>query len=132
MSPLARGRQRCYLVYALAPDGVSARAANDRLNEYISNRRRGIVVFHDHFTGRPHGGLAVFDVRDETAHQLLTEPGPLTGWRLGVHALTFALAATGFAAQMELTAEAYAGKTLEELRAEEEPDERFWWRRRSR
>jgi hypothetical protein len=33
LTELARGRQRCYLVYAVAPDGVSAREANDRLNK---------------------------------------------------------------------------------------------------
>ena len=130
MTDLDRGRQRCYLVYAVAPDGVSARQANELLNEYISDSRRGFVVFHDHFTGKPHGGFAVFDVRDPEAHALLADPGPLDGWDVSTHALTFSLAATGFAAQMELTAEAYGGKRLEELRNEEQADERFWWRRR--
>jgi hypothetical protein len=130
LTELARGRQRCYLVYALAPDGTTAREANDRLNEYISDRQRGFVVFHDHFTGKPHGGVAVFDVRDSEAYELLEDHGPLEGWQVSVHALTFALAATGFAAQMELTAEGYGGKTLEQLRGDEPDDERFWWRRR--
>jgi hypothetical protein len=130
LTELSLGRQRCYLVYAVAPDGVSARQANDRLNEYISDRRRGFVVFHDHFTGKPHGGFAVFDVRDAQAFELLGDHGPLTGWNLAVHALTFSLAVTGFAAQMELTAEGYGGKTLDQLRREEPEDERFWWRRR--
>jgi hypothetical protein len=130
LTELSLGRQRCYLVYAVAPDGVSARQANDRLNEYISDRRRGFVVFHDHFTGKPHGGFAVFDVRDAQAFELLGDHGPLTGWNIAVHALTFSLAVTGFAAQMELTAEGYGGKTLDQLRREEPEDERFWWRRR--
>ena len=130
MTELARGRQRCYLVYALAPESVSAREANDRLNEYISDARRGFVVFHDHFTGKPHGGFAVFDVRDLEAYDLLGEHGPLSGWDVAANALTFSLAATGFAAQMELTAEGYGGKMLDQLRSEEPEDERFWWRRR--
>jgi hypothetical protein len=130
LTELERGKQRCYLVYAVAPAGVTARQANEALNEYISDRRRGFVVFHDHFTGKPHGGFAVFDVRDGEAHALLRDPGPLVGWKVATHALTFSLAATGFAAQLELTAEAYGGKALEQLRAEEQPDERFWWRRR--
>ena len=127
---LSKGNQRCYLVYALAPETVTARAANDLLNDYIGDRRRGVVIFHDHFTGKPHGGVAVFDVRNEEAYALLDDPGPLAGWDLRVHALTFSLAATGFAAQMELTVEGYAGTTLAQLRADEEPDERFWWRER--
>jgi hypothetical protein len=130
LSELARGKQRCYLVYALAPEGVTARRANDRLNEYVSDGRRGFVIFHDHFTGKPHGGFAVFDVRTQEAYDLLGDPGPLEGWNLATHALTFSLAATGFAAQMELTAEGYGGKALAELRREERDDERFWWRRR--
>jgi hypothetical protein len=122
-------QRRCYLVYALAPQSMSARDANERLNEYISDRRRGVVVFHDHFVGSPHGGLAVFDVPDEHARALLDDPGPLEDWDLRVHGLTFSLAATGFAAQMELTAKEYAGRTLAELAAEEPEDPRFWWRR---
>jgi hypothetical protein len=127
MSPAPR---RCYLVYAVPPAEVSAREANELLNEYISERCRGIVVFHDHFTGAPHGGVAVFDVPDEGARELLDDPGPLAGWEVSVHGLTFSLAATGFAAQMELTAKEYAGRTMDELAAEEPDDARFWWRRR--
>lgn len=130
MTELARGKQRCYLVYAVAPEQVTARAANELLNEYIEDRRRGFVIFHDHFTGKPHGGLAVFDVRDREAVDLLEDHGPLEGWDLAVHALTFSLAATGFAAQMALTAEAYGGKKLDQLREDEGQDERFWWLRR--
>ena len=130
MTELARGKQRCYLVYAVAPEQVTARAANELLNEYIEDRRRGFVIFHDHFTGQPHGGLAVFDVRDREAVDLLEDHGPLEGWDLAVHALTFSLAATGFAAQMALTAEAYGGKKLDQRREDEGQDERFWWLRR--
>jgi len=122
-------KRRCFLVYALAPEGVSARAANDLLNEYIADKRRGIIVFHDHFTGEPHGGVAVWDVRDDEEHALLEDPGRLAGWDVRVHPLTFALAATGFAAQMAFTVEQYGGKTMAELADEEEEDERFWWRR---
>jgi hypothetical protein len=129
LTELARGRQRCYLVYAVAPDGVTARQANELLNEYIEDRRRGFAIFHDHFTGKPHGGFAVFDVRDAQAYELLEDDGPLEGWEVRVHALTFSMAATGFAAQMALTAEAYGGKRLDQLRSEETDDERFWWLR---
>ncbi len=131
MTELARGKRRCYLVYAVAPERVTARQANDLLNEYISDRRRGFVVFHDHFTGKPHGGVAVFDVRNRDAYALLGDPGPLEGWDVAAHPLTFSLAATGFAAQMALTAEAYGGRTLDERRTDEGEDERFWWLRRA-
>lgn len=127
---LDRGKERCYLVYAVAPAEVTAREANELLNQYIEDRRRGFVIFHDHFTGKPHGGFAVFDVRDREAFNLLEDLGPLAAWSVRVHALTFSLAATGFAAQMALTAEAYGGKRLDQLQEEEQDDPRFWWLRR--
>ena len=55
---------RCHLVYALAPDGTSAREANDLLNEYVADRSRGLAVWHDHFIGE-HGGTVVLEVRDK-------------------------------------------------------------------
>jgi hypothetical protein len=127
-----RVRGRCHLVYALAPAEVSASDANDALNRYIEDTRRGIAVFHDHFTGQPHGGVAVLYVEGEQQERLLEEPGPLAGWQLAVHSLVFALTPVGFAAQTELTLEAYGKTTLDELRAAEQPDPRFWWRKRGR
>jgi hypothetical protein len=124
----SRGRVRCYLVYALAPADVPARAANDALNTYIGAGRRGLPVFHDHFTGTPHGGFAVFYVSTADELAQLDEPGPLEGWTISVHPLVFALAPLGFYAQAEFTTEQYGGKTLGELRAGEEDDPRYWWR----
>lgn len=119
--------ERCYLVYALAPAGMSARDANDRFNDYVADERRGICVFHDHFVGE-HGGVAVFDVRSDAELAAVRDPGPLAGWHMVVHGLTFALTAVGFAAQTEFTLDQYAGTTLEALRAAEAPDKRYWWR----
>jgi hypothetical protein len=119
---------RCFLVYALAPEGTTAREANDLLNEYVADGRRGLSVWHDHFVGT-HGGAVVFDVRSDDEHVLLAEPGPLEGWQLSVHPLTFALTAVGFAAQVSFTLENYRGVSLEELAAAEPDDPRYWWRR---
>jgi hypothetical protein len=129
-SGVAERTARCYLVYATAPDGVSARAANDALNEYVADRRRGIPVFHDHFTGKPHGGVAVFYPRTTEEAALLDDAGPLEGWEVEVHALAFALAPVGFVAQTEFTIEAYGETSLDELRNAEADDPRYWWRRR--
>ena len=122
-------RERCYVVYAVAPPAVSASEANDALNAYIDDRRRGIVVFHDHFIGSPHGGFAVFDIRSQEEHALLDDPGPLAGWQLHVHALTFSLSAVGFVEQAGFTVREYAKTSFEELRATEPEDPRFWWQR---
>ena len=119
-------RDRCYLVYALAPESVTARQANELLNEYVGDRTRGVPVFHDHFVGR-HGGVAVFHVRSEEEQARLDDPGPLAGWRLEIHPLTFALSPVGFAAQTDFTLDAYGGTSLDELSAEERPDPRYWW-----
>jgi hypothetical protein len=120
---------RCFLVYALAPEGMSAREANDRLNAYAENADRGIPLFHDHFTGRPHGGFAVVYPRTDEERARLEDPGPLEGWSLAVHPLVFALTPVGFDAQMRFTLGAYGKATLEELAAAEEDDPRYWWRR---
>ena len=120
---------RCYLVYALAPSGTNAREANELLNEYVADARRGLAVWHDHFLGT-HGGAVVLDVRNDEEHALLTDAGPLAGWELSVHPLTFALTAVGFAAQTSFTLENYRGVSLEELAAAEPDDPRYWWRRR--
>ena len=121
---------RCFLVYALAPEGTAAREANDRLNEYLADPRRGVAVWHDHFV-RAHGGAVVLEVRSEEEHARLEDPGPLAGWSIAVHPLTFSLSAVGFAAQTSFTLESYRGVSLEDLAAAEPNDPRFWWRRRS-
>jgi hypothetical protein len=126
--PFGRGQARCYLVYALAPDGLAARAANEALNAYIEDRRRGLPVCHDHFTGKPHGGFAVLYIASAEEFALLDDPGPLAGWELTVHPLVFALAPLGFLAQTEFTLGAYGRTSVDELRAREEPDPRYWWR----
>jgi hypothetical protein len=124
-------KERCHLVYALAPEGVNARDANELLNDYIGDRSRGIVVYHDHFVGR-HGGVAVFEVRSEDEEARLGDPGPLQGWRIETHPLTFSLTGIGFVGQVEFTLRNYAGTTLDELEAAERPEKRFWWRRHPR
>ena len=122
-------RARCFLAYALAPEGMSAREANDLLNEYIGQSGRGLIVSHDHFTGRPHGGFAVFEVGTEEEEAKLADPGPLEGWAIKSHALTFSLTAVGFVAQADFTLRNYGGTSLEELERAEQPEKRFWWRR---
>ena len=122
---------RCWLVYAIAPEGLSARAANDALNEYISDLSRGIPVVHDHFTGKPHGGFAVFFPRDDAELAGLDDSGPLEGWEIHRHPLVFALTPVGFAAQLNFTIEEYGGTSLDALRAAEPADPRYWWQRRA-
>jgi rhodanese-related sulfurtransferase len=126
-----RMNERCHLVYALAPPGTTARDANELLNEYVAERDRGLAVWHDHFIG-DHGGAVVLDVRSPEEVVRLEEPGPLEGWQIAVHPLTFALTAVGFEAQIEFTLERYRDVRLEELADAEPDDPRYWWKRRNR
>jgi rhodanese-related sulfurtransferase len=121
-------RGRCHLIYALAPPETSAREANDLLNEYVADRSRGLAVWHDHFVG-DHGGAVVLDVRDDAEYARLAEPGPLEGWELSLHPLTFSLSAVGFSAQTSFTLESYRDVSLDQLTAAEPDDPRYWWRR---
>jgi hypothetical protein len=122
--------ERCFLVYAVAPPSMAAAEANDAINAYIEDQRRGIVVFHDHFSRAPHGGVAVFDVRSNEELRMLDDLGPLAGWQLHVHPLAFSLAAVGFIEQTHLTLREYAKTSAEDLRQSEANDPRFWWSRR--
>jgi hypothetical protein len=119
---------RCHLVYGLAPRGVNAREANDLLNEYVADESRGLAVWHDHFVGE-HGGAVVLDTRGDDEEARLRDPGPLEGWQLSIHPLTFSLSAVGFSAQTSFTLEQYRDVSLEELAAAEPDDPRYWWKR---
>lgn len=124
-------KPRCYLVLALAPPGTKAREANDRVNEYVADARRGLSVWHDHFV-HEHGGAVVFEVHSEDQLQLLQDPGPLGGWTVSVYPLTFSLTAVGFAAQTAFTMKTYRGIDLEALAEAEVAgagDRRHWWQR---
>jgi hypothetical protein len=123
---LRRPKNRCYLVYAVAPSDANVRTANHQFNDYIGDGRRGLCVFHDHFVARP-GGIAVFDVHSDEEVDMLDDPGPLRQWDIHVHTLAESLTAVGFVAQMDYTLEQYGNTSVEKLRAEEEPKKRHWW-----
>jgi hypothetical protein len=126
---MSEPRSRCFFVYALAPEAMPAAEANDLLNRYIGEDGRGLIVMHDHFTGQPHGGFAVFEVATEEERQKLADPGPLAGWEITSRPLTFSLTAIGFVAQADFTLRNYGGTSLAELEAAEKPSKRFWWQK---
>ncbi|MEK6275132.1 MAG: hypothetical protein AABM30_07310 [Actinomycetota bacterium] len=126
---MSEPRSRCFLVYAVAPEGRSARDANDLLNRYIGEGGRGLIVTHDHFIGTPHGGFAVFEAATEDEEAKLADSGPLEGWQITSRPLTFSLTALGFVAQADFTLRNYGGTSLAELEAAEQPRKRFWWQK---
>ena len=56
-------KPRCFLLYALAPDGMPAADANRILNQFIGDSSLPLAIFHDHFIGQP-GGLVIFNVEN--------------------------------------------------------------------
>jgi hypothetical protein len=52
-------KPRCFLLYALAPNGMSASEANRILNGFIGDSSLPLAIYHDHFIGEP-GGIAIF------------------------------------------------------------------------
>lgn len=92
----------CYLVYALAPQGMARSEADRVFNDYVTERQRGVVVQHDHFIDRP-GAFAVFEIRTEEQKRALAEPGPLRGWQIAAHPLVFSPDGPGFFIQADST-----------------------------
>jgi hypothetical protein len=111
---------RCFLVYALAPEGMPASEANRIFNAYIGDRRLPLPVFHDHFIGRP-GGLAVFYAATEAERQALAESQHLADWQVAVHPLIFARSPAGFDEQTAFTLRAYRGLDWEVLQRDLQP-----------
>jgi hypothetical protein len=91
---LPKRDRRCWVVSGYAPEGTTVAQANDALNAFVADPRRGPLLFHDHFADRP-GGIAVFapDTPDELA--ALKEAGPLAAWSVAVHPLIFAKGRSG-------------------------------------
>jgi hypothetical protein len=121
-------RSRCFLVYALAPESMSARDANELLNEYIGQSSRGQIVSHDDFIGQPRGALRSWKCETRTRRRSSPTSGPRG---LGGHEPAADLLADRgrFVAQSDFTLRNYGGTSLAELEEAEEPRKRFWWQK---
>jgi hypothetical protein len=119
-APFRINKPRCFLVYALAPDGIPAADANRIFNAYIGDRRLPLPVFHDHFIGRP-GGLVIFYAATAAERQALAESRWLEGWQVDVHPLIFSRSPAGFDEQTAFTLRAYRGRDWEQLQREPQP-----------
>lgn len=90
--------------------------ANDQLNAFVADTRKGPLLFHDHFADA-RGGLAIFAPETAAELEALKDPGPLAGWDLRVHPLIFAEGAIGFLFQVDYTMIGYRKKKLADLYA---------------
>ena len=118
---ISRLRQpRCFLVYALAPEDWSASEANQAFNDFVGDADLPLVLFHDHFIGRP-GGLAVFYAETEDERNALANAAHLSDWRLEIRPLIYSRSPAAFDEQIRFTLRAYRGQSWQKLRDEERP-----------
>ncbi len=117
---MAIRQPRCFLVYAIAPEGIKPSEANDKFNEYIADQRLPLVLFHDHFLGQQ-GGIAIFYAETETERAALADSGPLTDWQISVHPLIYARTPAAFDEQIAYTMRRYGGNDWEVLQRENRP-----------
>jgi hypothetical protein len=113
-------KPRCFLVYALAPQGLGASEANHLFNEFISESSLPLALFHDHFIGQP-GGLAIFFVETTAERDALLAQEFLKGWRVEYQPLIFSYSPAAFDEQIAFTLKAYRGIDWEGLQKEQRP-----------
>lgn len=113
-------KPRCFLVYALAPEGVKASEANERINALVADEGLPLAIFHDHFIGRP-GGVAVFFVGTAEEREALERQGHLAGWQVDLRPMVFSRSPAAFDEQVSFTLRAYRGEDWEALQREKRP-----------
>lgn len=113
-------KPRCFLVYALAPEGMPAAEANRIFNDFIADRSLPLALYHDHFIGQP-GGVAIFYVDTPEARDTLLDQRHLDGWQVEVQPLIFSHSPSGFDEQTAFTLRAYRGVDWEQLQKEQRP-----------
>ena len=111
---------RCFVVYAVAPEDWSASEANQAFNDYVGDTALPLVLFHDHFIGRP-GGIAVFYAETEDERNALASSTHLADWRLEIRPLIYSRSPSAFDEQIRFTLRAYRDQSWRELRREERP-----------
>ncbi len=113
-------KPRCFLVYALAPEGFSARDANLIFNSFIADKSLPTPIFHDHFIGQP-GGVAIFYVESPEERDILLAQKHLDGWQVDYQPLIFSYSPSAFDEQTAFTLKAYRGLNWDTVQKEERP-----------
>ena len=113
-------KPRCFLLYALAPVGMSASEANRILNDFIGDPSLPLAIFHDHFIGQP-GGLVIFFVATPQERDALLAQKHLDGWHVEIQPLIFSHSPSAFDEQVAFTLRAYRGVDWETLQREKRP-----------
>jgi hypothetical protein len=113
-------KPRCFMVYAMAPDDLSPSEANRVFNAYVADRRLPLVIFHDHFIGKP-GGVAIFYVENAEERQALLGCETLNGWAVEIRPLIFSYSPAAFDAQTSYTMAQYRDEDWETLQRVKRP-----------
>jgi len=114
-------KPRCFLVYALAPEDISAAEANRQFNSFIGDGNLPLVLFHDHFIGQP-GGVAIFYAENEQEREALRDyEHLLKGWTVELRPLIFSYSPSAFDEQIAFTLKAYRGMSWDLLQRERRP-----------
>lgn len=121
ITAIATKRPRCYLVYALAPKGTKARAANDAINAMTADATLPLALWHDHFI-KEAGGCIIFYVANQEKQQALFQSQHLAGWQVDFRPLIFSFSPSAFDAQTSFTLKNYRHSDWESLRQQERPD----------
>jgi hypothetical protein len=111
---------RCFLVYALAPHGLSASEANRNFNEFLAKPGLPLALFHDHFIGQT-GGIAIFFVETSAERDALLSQDFLQGWQVEYQPLIFSYNPAAFDEQIAFTLKAYRDIDWESLQKERRP-----------
>lgn len=113
-------KPRCFLLYALAPEGVRAAEANRILNAFIGDPSLPLAIFHDHFIGQP-GGVIIFYVETAEERDSLLAQKYLDGWHVEIQPLIFSHSPSAFDEQTAFTLKAYRGVDWEVLQKNRRP-----------
>ena len=113
-------KPRCFLLYALAPEGVRPAEANRILNAFIADAALPLAIFHDHFIGQP-GGVIIFYVETAEERDALLTQKYLDGWQVDIQPLIFSHGPSAFDEQIAFTLKAYRGVDWELLQKDKRP-----------
>jgi len=113
-------KPRCFLVYALAPEGLPAAEANHIFNSFIGDKSLPLAIYHDHFIGEP-GGIGIFYVENTESRDALLNQKHLEGWKVDYQPLIFSYSPSAFDEQTAFTLKAYRGVDWEDLQKEKRP-----------
>lgn len=115
-------KPRCYLLYAIAPEDMSASKANQLINHICGDSSLPLTIYHDHFIGNP-GGLIMFyaETQEEREALQVGVESYLAEWTYTVHPLIFSHSPAAFDEQIAFTLSVYRDSDWDTLRHEKRP-----------